>query len=77
MSCASVYHTLRPAMPASSGTFKAVEDAKAMQVDMKNPAKTVQIGVGQNSKLEGELVDFLRCNKDIFAWSLAEMLGIS
>jgi hypothetical protein len=47
-----------------------------MQVDTEDPAKTVQIGAGLNPKLEGKLVDFLRCNKDIFAWSPAEMSSV-
>jgi hypothetical protein len=64
-------------MAPSPSAFKAIEDAKAMQIDITNPAKTVQIGAGLNHKEESELVNFLRCNKDIFAWSSAEMPGVS
>jgi hypothetical protein len=31
-------------MPPTSGAFKATEDAKAVQIDAGDPAKTVQIG---------------------------------
>jgi hypothetical protein len=30
-----------PTMPPSSGAFKAVEDAKAVQIDADDPAKIV------------------------------------
>jgi hypothetical protein len=42
--------SIGPAMPCSSGTFKAVEDAKAVQIDIEDPATTVQIRVGLNPK---------------------------
>jgi hypothetical protein len=37
-------------MLLSSGTFKAAKDAKAVQIDADDPAKTVQIGAGLNPK---------------------------
>jgi hypothetical protein len=37
-------------MPPSSGAFKAVEDAKAVQIDTDDPTKTVQIGASLNPK---------------------------
>jgi hypothetical protein len=37
-------------MPASSSAFEAAEDAKAMQIDAEDPAKTVQIRVSRNPK---------------------------
>jgi hypothetical protein len=46
-------------MPPSSGTFKAAEDAKVVQIDANDLAKTIQIGTGVNPKKESELVDFL------------------
>jgi hypothetical protein len=39
-----------PAMPSTSGTFKATEDAKDVRVDKKDPAKTVQIETGLDPK---------------------------
>jgi hypothetical protein len=38
------------ATPSKSGTFKAVEDAKAIQIDAEDPAKIVQIETGLSPK---------------------------
>jgi hypothetical protein len=53
-----------PAMPSLPSTFKAVKDAKAVQIDSKELAKTVQMGASLSPKYKGELVDFLQGNKD-------------
>jgi hypothetical protein len=39
-----------PAMPSMSSTFKVVKDAKAMQIDAEDPAKTDQIRVDLSPK---------------------------
>jgi hypothetical protein len=39
-----------PAMPASSSAFKEAEDAKSVQINTEDLAKTVQIGAGLNPK---------------------------
>jgi hypothetical protein len=39
-----------PTMPPLINALKAVEDAKAMQIDTEDPARTVQIGDGLNPK---------------------------
>jgi hypothetical protein len=41
---------LSPVMPPTSSVFKADEDAKAVQIDIKNPGKTVQIGASLHPK---------------------------
>jgi hypothetical protein len=72
-----VYHPLcRPGHAHLVQHLQGVEDAKVVQVDTDDPAKTVKIGVGLDPKQEGEFVDFLRCNKDIFVWSPAEMSSV-
>jgi hypothetical protein len=38
----------QPGHAPSSGTFKVAEDGKAVQIDAKNPTKTVQIGASLN-----------------------------
>jgi hypothetical protein len=38
------------AMPLTSGSFKAIEDTKAVQIDAGDPAKTMQIGASFDSK---------------------------
>jgi hypothetical protein len=37
-------------MPPSSDAFKSVGDAKVVQIDAKDTAKTIQIGVSLNPK---------------------------
>jgi hypothetical protein len=37
-------------MPSSSSTFKAAEDPKAVQINIEDPAKIIQIGAGLNPK---------------------------
>jgi hypothetical protein len=45
--CLSALPTsIGPGMPSLYATFKAVEDAKAVQIDAEDPAKTIQIGTG-------------------------------
>jgi high-affinity K+ transport system ATPase subunit B len=39
-----------PAMPSTSGTFKASEDANAVHVDAEDPTKIIQIGAGWSPK---------------------------
>jgi hypothetical protein len=64
---------LDPVMPPTTGAFKAVEDAKVMQIDARDPTITMQIGVRMDPKEGSKLIDFLRRNRDIFVWSLVEM----
>jgi hypothetical protein len=68
---------LSPAMPPTLGIFKMGEDARAMQIDIDDPIKTVQIGASLDPKLESELIDFFQRNKDLFVWSPVEMPGVS
>jgi hypothetical protein len=67
---------LGSAMPATSSAFKMAKDAKAVQIDTEDPAKTVRIEASLDPKYESELINFLRRNKDIFAWSPTKMLGV-
>jgi hypothetical protein len=39
-----------PAMPTMSVTFKATEDANAIQIDIEDPTKTVHTGAGLSPK---------------------------
>jgi hypothetical protein len=41
---------LRPAIPLIASAFKATEDAKAMQIDAGDHAKTLQIGATLDPK---------------------------
>jgi hypothetical protein len=37
-------------MPPTSNAFKAIEDAKAVQIDARDPNKNVQIGASLDPK---------------------------
>ena len=49
---------------------------KTIQVDPEDPAKTVRISTARTDKLESTLADFLRTNRDVFAWQPSDMPGI-
>jgi hypothetical protein len=49
--CLSAPHSLaNPAMPSMFDAFKAVEDAKVVQIDVEDPIKTIQIRAGLSHK---------------------------
>jgi hypothetical protein len=49
--CLSALPSLaNPAMPSTSGTFKAAKDAKAIQVNDEDLTKTVQVRAGLSPK---------------------------
>ena len=52
-------------------------DAKEVLIDPRgSKGKAVRIGTTLSSEQESTLVDFLRANKDIFAWKPSDMPGI-
>src|SRR4051812_27704493 len=57
-------------------TFQATKDSKKIALDSSDPIKFVVLGDGLSSKWESELVEFLRENRDIFAWSPQDMPGV-
>jgi hypothetical protein len=69
--------SLNSEMPPTSRAFKADEDAKAMQIEAGSPAKTVQMRASLDPKLEGELINFLQRNRDMFTWSREELSDVS
>ncbi|GKV48647.1 hypothetical protein SLEP1_g55446 [Rubroshorea leprosula] len=52
------------------------EEVEKVQLDDRDPTKKTQIGTKLSSKERAELIDFLKSNKDVFAWTSADMLGI-
>ncbi|GKV43086.1 hypothetical protein SLEP1_g50424 [Rubroshorea leprosula] len=52
------------------------EDVEEVQIDEKDPNRKTQIGTWLNPKEKAELITFLRTNKDVFAWTSADMPGI-
>ncbi|GKV52230.1 hypothetical protein SLEP1_g58821 [Rubroshorea leprosula] len=53
-----------------------VEDVEEVQIDDRDPTRKTQIGTRLSSDERTELIAFLRANKDVFAWTSADMLGI-
>ncbi|GKV47753.1 hypothetical protein SLEP1_g54620 [Rubroshorea leprosula] len=53
-----------------------VEDVEEIQIDDKDPSRKTQIGTKLNLEERAELIAFLRANKDVFAWTSADMPGI-
>ncbi|GKV47270.1 hypothetical protein SLEP1_g54184 [Rubroshorea leprosula] len=46
------------------------------QIDDRDPSRKTQIGTKLNPEERAELIAFFRANKDIFAWTSADMPGI-
>ncbi|GKV11390.1 hypothetical protein SLEP1_g22653 [Rubroshorea leprosula] len=53
-----------------------VEDVEEVLIDDRDPSRKTQIGTRLNPEERAELIAFLRANNDVFAWTLADMLGI-
>ncbi|GKU88722.1 hypothetical protein SLEP1_g2951 [Rubroshorea leprosula] len=53
-----------------------VEDVEEVQIDDRDPSRKMQIGTKLNPEERAELIAFLRANKDVFAWTSADMPGI-
>ncbi|GKV30498.1 hypothetical protein SLEP1_g39303 [Rubroshorea leprosula] len=53
-----------------------VEDVEEVQIDDRDPSRKTQIGTKLNPEERAELISFLRANKDVFAWTSADMPGI-
>jgi hypothetical protein len=60
-----------------AGSFEAAEQTKEVPLDPPAPeGKALRVSSTLDPKWEVVLVDFLRANTDIFAWSPSDMLGI-
>ncbi|GKV43029.1 hypothetical protein SLEP1_g50370 [Rubroshorea leprosula] len=49
------------------------EDVEEVQIDETDPNRKTQIGTRLNLEERAELIAFLRANKDVFAWTSADM----
>src|SRR3954466_2114907 len=56
--------------------FRSAKDSKKVALDPSDSTKFVVVGVGLSDKYESELVEFLRENREIFAWSPQDMTGV-
>jgi len=48
-----------------------------IKVDKHDPDRVLKIGSQLEQELKTQLIDFLRSNLDVFAWTHADMTGIS
>ncbi|GKV21352.1 hypothetical protein SLEP1_g31338 [Rubroshorea leprosula] len=53
-----------------------VEDVEEVQLDDSDQNKKTQVGTRLNPKERAELIAFLRANKNVFAWTSANMPGL-
>lgn len=53
------------------------EELEDVQLDDECPEKTTKIGTKLHLQIKQTLIHFLKNNKDIFAWSHGDMLGIN
>ncbi|MDD0213423.1 hypothetical protein PSY81_23850, partial [Shigella flexneri] len=50
---------------------------RVVSISVEHPERTVRIGAQLDPELAAELTQFLRDNATVFAWSYADMPGIS
>jgi len=66
-----------PEPKSHAGSFEPAEGMKKIPLDPNHSdGKVLTISADLDPKLEAMLVDFLRANADIFAWSPSDMPGI-
>ncbi|GKV29043.1 hypothetical protein SLEP1_g38016 [Rubroshorea leprosula] len=53
-----------------------VEPVETVHLNPDVPERTVKIGTKLTEEEQAELLEFLRVNQDVFAWTMDEMLGI-
>ncbi|GAV61289.1 hypothetical protein CFOL_v3_04816 [Cephalotus follicularis] len=56
---------------------RPVEDVVQVPLEAGNPERVFQVGSHLGEAEQGELITFLRDNRDVFAWSAEEVPGIS
>ena len=61
---------------ASSAAIQPVVPTKEISLDSSDATKTTAINALLSPKQEDALVQFLRANRDIFAWKPADMPGV-
>ncbi|GKV35996.1 hypothetical protein SLEP1_g44183 [Rubroshorea leprosula] len=66
----------RPKDDPRATPVEEVEKVEEVQLDDNDPSKKTQIGTKLTPIEKEALVGFLKVNKDVFAWTSADMLGI-
>jgi hypothetical protein len=63
---------------AEAERMKAADVTKTIPLcaDVDVPSRTVMIGTEVSTEDEGRLLQFLRNNQDVFAWSKSDLTGV-
>jgi hypothetical protein len=61
---------------AETERMKVVDDTKTFPLCADVPSRTVMIGTEVNKEEEDRLLQFLRHNQDVFAWSKSDLTGV-
>jgi hypothetical protein len=61
---------------AEAERMKAVDDTRTVPLCADVPSRTVMIGTKVSTKEEDKLLQFLRHNQDVFAWSKSDLTGV-
>jgi hypothetical protein len=64
-------------MPKGKTYLKNQEETKVVPLEEAVPDRKVIIGANLSNEEEGELIEILAKNKDIFAWSAFDLQGVS
>ncbi|GFY95446.1 hypothetical protein Acr_10g0008310 [Actinidia rufa] len=71
-----VYHHLMMKFPTSTGISEALEEVTPIPIHPDYPDHHVMIETKLNEELRNALVEFLKENYDVLAWSQGDILGI-
>jgi hypothetical protein len=66
-----------PDMPKGKTNLMEQEDTKSVPLKDKILDRKVTIGGNLSGREEGELLEVLAKNKDIFAWSASDLQGVN
>jgi hypothetical protein len=61
---------------AKAERMKAVDDTRTVPLCADVPSRTVMIGTEVSKEEEDKLLQFLRHNQDVFAWSKSDLTGV-
>jgi hypothetical protein len=61
---------------AEAERMKAVDDTKTVPLCADVPNRTIMIGTEVHTEDEGKLLQLLRNNQDVFAWSKSDLTGV-
>ena len=65
-----------PYLQEDESTIGPTKELVEVQVDPNEPSRVVKIGKCLKSEQAEQLVEILRKNQDVFAWTHADMVGI-